>query len=73
MAEHWIKGAIKNHGVLRAKAQKANMTTRMYAEMHKHDTDKTGDEARLALTLMGFKGTKKSAAEKMYPAREAKK
>lgn len=56
MAEkkHWIQGAIKHPGSLRKAAAKAGKSTRSFAESHKHDSGKTGNRARLALTLMGM-------------------
>lgn len=65
----WIKGAIHHHGALRRKAAAAGETTREFAEKHKGDKGKTGDQARLAITLMGMHhkpAAKKSAGEKMY-------
>ena len=65
----WIKGAIHHHGALKRKAAAAGQTTREFAEAHKHDKGKTGDQARLALTLMGMHhkpAEKKSRAERMY-------
>jgi len=50
----FIKGAIKKPGSLRAAAKRAHETTRQYAEEHKHDSGKTGNRSRLALTLMGL-------------------
>lgn len=52
----WIKAAInpEHKGELRAKAQKAGMSTGAYAQVHEHDSGKTGGQARLAETLMGM-------------------
>jgi len=47
----WIQGAIKHPGALRRAAAKAGESTHEYAEAHKHDSGKTGNRARLALTL----------------------
>lgn len=56
----WIKKATANsHGQLRAKAEAAGMSTRRYAQEHKGDSGKTGEQARLAINLMG-------AAKKRY-------
>lgn len=55
MAKKWIAEATKNaHGQFAAKAKRAGMTTRQYAQKHKGDTGTTGKQARLALTLMGM-------------------
>ena len=48
---NWIKGAIKHPGALRAKAKAAGMSTMAFARKHEHDSGKTGQESRLALTL----------------------
>lgn len=55
MAKHWIKGAIKHPGAFKAKAEAAGKTTKEFASEHEHDSGKTGDQARLAETLMGMK------------------
>ncbi len=53
----WIKTATSNaHGQFAAKAKGAGMSTRAYASQHAGDSGKTGKQARLAKTLMGFKG-----------------
>lgn len=70
----WIQSATKNaHGQFKAKAEAAGKSTRAFAEEHKHDSGKTGKQARLALALMGASGaikTKKTSAsearKKMY-------
>lgn len=55
MAKLFIQKATENsHGQFKAKAESAGMSTKEYAEKHQHDTDKTGKQARLALTLMGM-------------------
>lgn len=48
---HFIQKAIKHPGALRAAAHKAGESTHQFAEKHKHDSGKTGNRARLALTL----------------------
>lgn len=51
----WIAGATKNaRGQFAAKAKRAGMSTRQYAQKHKGDPGVTGKQARLALTLMGM-------------------
>ena len=52
---NWIAGAIKKPGSFSKAAKKAGESTREYAEEHKHDDDKTGKRARLALTLENMK------------------
>jgi hypothetical protein len=52
--KNWIAGAIKKPGSLRAAAKKAGESTRQFANSHKHDSGKTGNRSRLALTLMGM-------------------
>ncbi len=51
MAKKWISGAIKKPGSFTASAKKAGMSTHAYAEKEKHASGKTGQRARLALTL----------------------
>jgi len=58
MAKNWIKGAIKHPGALKAKAEAAGESTKEFADKHKHDSGKTGSQARLAETLMGMSGSK---------------
>ena len=56
----FIKAATANaHGQFRRKAQAAGESTREFAEEHKHDSGKTGKQARLALTLMNMHHHKK--------------
>lgn len=56
MAKNWIAGATANsHGQFRAKAQRAGMSTREYANKEASAPGKTGRQARLAKTLMGMK------------------
>ena len=55
MAEKWIAGATSNsHGQFRAKAKAAGMSTAAYARKKYHATGVTGEQARLASTLMGL-------------------
>lgn len=52
-SEHkWIGTAIKHHGVFRAAAQRAGMSTEEFARKHEHDSGVMGHRARLAMTLM---------------------
>lgn len=48
----WIQSAIKRPGALRAKAERAGMSTHAYAQAHQDDPGRTGRQARLALILM---------------------
>lgn len=50
----WISGAIKHPGSFRAAAQKAGMSTKAFADKHKHSSGAIGRKARLAKTLMGL-------------------
>lgn len=49
---HWISGAIKHHGIFRAAATRAGMSTEAYAHKHEKASGVLGHRARLALTLM---------------------
>ncbi len=52
---NWIAGATANsHGQFKAKAHKAGMTTREYANKMAGTPGRTGKQAQLALTLMGL-------------------
>ena len=53
--KRWIAKATSNaHGQFRKKAEAAGESTREFAAEHEGDSGKTGKQARLALTLMGF-------------------
>jgi hypothetical protein len=54
MAKNWIQGAIKKPGALTAQANKAGQSPMEFAAAHKGDSGKTGQRARLALTLRGM-------------------
>ena len=54
MAKHWIQGAIKHPGALTKKAEKAGKSPMAFARTHKHDSGKTGQQARLAMVLRGI-------------------
>lgn len=61
----WIANATKHsHGQFKAKAKAAGMSTRAFAEKHKGSPGKLGEQARLALALMG--PSKQSHADKLY-------
>jgi len=62
--KNWIKGAIKHPGALTAAAKKAGESTSEYEEKHKHNSGKTGQRARLALTLKNLKKEEIEIAEK---------
>lgn len=57
---NWIKGAIKHPGAFKKKAQAAGESTSAFASEHSGDGGKTGQQARLAQTLMGMKYKRKS-------------
>lgn len=64
MAKLFIQKATENaHGQFKAKAEAAGMSTKEYAEKHQHDGDKTGKQARLALTLIGMSHKDKSSSK----------
>ncbi len=53
--KNWIKSATSNaHGQFKAKAEAAGKTTRAFAAEHAGDSGKTGQQSRLAETLMGM-------------------
>ena len=57
----WIAKATANsHGQFRKKAEAAGESTREFAEQHKHDSSRTGQQARLALNLMAAGSRRKS-------------
>lgn len=51
MARRFISSAIKHPGAFRAQAKAAGKSTAEFAQEHKHDSGKTGQRARLAITL----------------------
>ena len=50
----WIAGAVKHKGALTAQAKKAGQSPMAFARAHKGSPGKTGQRARLALTLWNF-------------------
>lgn len=67
MAKRWIaKATSGSHGQLRKKAEAAGKSTRAFASEHEHDSGKTGEQARLAETLMGMHHGKKKRSDVMY-------
>ena len=54
MAKHFIQGAIKHPGALTKKAHGAGESPMAFASAHKHDSGKTGQQARFALVLRGL-------------------
>jgi hypothetical protein len=75
-SEHWIQKAIKHPGALTKKAKAAGESNSEFEQQHKGDSDKTGEQARLALTLKKMhesvaKSTQKNFADskgKMKPS-----
>lgn len=55
MANFIAKATANAHGQFRAKAKRAGMSTKAYANKMKGASGKTGKQARLALTLMGLR------------------
>jgi hypothetical protein len=49
---NFISTAIKHHGIFRAAAKSAGMSTEAFARKHEHAAGVLGHRARLALTLM---------------------
>jgi hypothetical protein len=49
--KRWIAAAIKKPGALTASAKKAHESPMAFAKEHAHSAGKTGQRARLALTL----------------------
>ncbi len=66
MAKKFIQGAIKHPGALTKKAESAGKSTQAYAREHEHDSDTTGKQSRLAVTLshMSHAHKTKSASNK---------
>lgn len=62
-SKNWIAGAIKHPGAFSAKAKKAGVSTSAFAKKQKGKSTVTGDQARLALTLMKMHPKKKAAAK----------
>lgn len=60
MAKKWIAGAIKHPGRLTEKAHRAGESPMQFAREHKSSPGETGKESRLAITLRGFHGVKRS-------------
>ncbi len=73
MAKHWMKQAFSNsHGQFKAKAKRAGMSTRAFAEKEKDAGGLAGKQANLALVGMNAShgGAKKSRSEKWYGAKD---
>lgn len=62
-SKKWIAGAIKHPGAFKKKAEAAGESTRQFAPEHAGDSGKTGEQARLAQTLIGMH---KKRSEKWY-------
>jgi hypothetical protein len=71
MARKWIAGAIEHPGALTRKAKAAGQSTMAYAREHEHDEGTTGKQARLALTLRGFHGRRKSVGQRQRERKAA--
>ena len=52
---NWIEHAHLHKGALGNKAKKAGESTSAFASKHKGDSGKTGEQARLAMTLKGLR------------------
>lgn len=52
MGKKWMQGAVRpgHKGELTRKAKAAGMGTQQFAQAHKHDSGKTGQQARFAVT-----------------------
>ena len=48
----FIQKAIKRPGALTRKAKRAGKSTQAFAEEHKHDSGKTGEEARFDINVL---------------------
>jgi hypothetical protein len=70
MAKLNIKSAIKHPGALTKKAHAAGMSPMAFAREHEHDSGKTGQQARFAITLRGPKvaGKQHSSRAKLRKA-----
>jgi len=56
MAKNWIAGAIKHPGAMTAAAKREGVSNSEYEQEHKGDSGKSGQRARLALSLKGLHG-----------------
>ncbi len=54
--KHWIAGAIKHPGAFTKQAKAAGMSTQAFAKKKQHAKGKTGQRARLAMTLSKMGG-----------------
>ncbi len=52
---NWIAGAIKHPGAMTAAAKREGVSNSEYESEHKGDSGKSGQRARLALSLKGLK------------------
>lgn len=59
---NWIADAVKRPGALTAKAARSGQTPLAYAEAHRDDPGRTGQQARLALTLQAIRRPKPTKA-----------
>lgn len=63
--KRWLQTAIKHPGAEKKAAAAAGMSTHGYMEKHEHDSEKSGDRARLGLRLEKGTGKKKSSKKMM--------
>lgn len=63
----WIGKAIKRPGALTRKAKAAGQSPIEFARAHKGDPGRTGQQARLAVTLRGMHGGKKKSPLHTHP------
>ena len=59
MVKHWIQNAIKHPGAMTAAAKSEGVSNSAYEQEHKHDSGKSGQRARLALSLKGLRSAVK--------------
>ena len=68
---NWIASATEHaHGQFKKKAEAAGMSTVEFARKHEHAAGKLGEQARLALTLMGLRRKSDDQADKLYPRKD---
>jgi hypothetical protein len=51
LTRKWIQGAVEHPGAATRKAAAEGLTVHEWASRHRHDKGRTGEQARLALTL----------------------
>lgn len=55
----WMQRAVSRPGAVRSKAKRAHMSTHQWEEKHKHDSGRSGKQARLGLTFAKYRGKKR--------------